>query len=150
MFSSLKDAILILDFMFMFCPFCCFVGILALAYKFFWAEIIPSTLHTLLFSVLLNNEYISSVINNRMREREKTTQITNPNKQPPQMYSSPRILIKMNISPRFPGHIDAVSLCPTIWKGLLLGTLGGLSIGHLTQHLTQTEHSVMYVNVTST
>ena len=146
MFSSLKDAILILDFMF--CPFCCFVGILALAYKFFWAEIIPSTFHTLLFSVLLNNEYISSVINNRIREREKTT--TNPNKQPPQTYSSPRILIKMNISPRFPGHIDAASLPPTIWKGLFLGTLGGLSIGHLTQCLTQTEHWAMFINVTST
>lgn len=51
--------------------FLLFLSNLNPACKFFWAEIIPSTLHTLSFSVLLGNEYISSAINNRIRNGAK-------------------------------------------------------------------------------
>ena len=76
-------------------PFLLFCWNLNWVCKFLWAEITPSTLHILSFSFLQNNEYISSVINNRKR-KVGGTQSTNPNKQHPQMDTSPEIHLKIN------------------------------------------------------
>lgn len=102
-------------------PFMLFCWNLHPACKFLWAQIILSTRYTLSFSVLLNNEYIFSVIHNRIRKGENKSQTTEPNKQHLQVDISPGILLKISISNKFPGDADAAGPGTTLRKARASG-----------------------------